>query len=391
MANSNIPNHVKETAVDLDELGISQREIARRLNIAQSTVSRSIEKWKADVYKAVWEPTKKEIMEHSRIVDDYVENNNTQRKNVSHLRHKTKLPDGSKVSAFIKNPKVEEEERRFWEDLIEEVKNHAPVYPKLKRGINKDNHLLVIDPADIHIGKLASAFETWEEYDQQIAVQRVREWVKWILDKASPYNIDKILFIGGNDIVHTDNTKRTTTSGTPQDTDWMWYNNYINAKKLYVEVLETLLTVADVDFVFNPSNHDYVAWFYLCQVIEAHFRNNNNISFDNDMSHRKYYKYGQNMIWTTHWDWAKQNDLPLLMAQERAVMWSETKHRYIYWHHLHHKNSKDYPWVTFETMRSASWTDSRHHRNWYQHAPKAIEGFLHHPQFGQIARFTNLF
>jgi len=70
----------------------------------------------------------------------------------------------------------------------------------------------VIDPADIHIGKLASAFETGEEYNNQIAVKRVLEGVQGILDKSSSYNIDKILFIGGNDILHIDSPKRMTTS-----------------------------------------------------------------------------------------------------------------------------------------------------------------------------------
>lgn len=30
-------------------------------------------------------------------------------------------------------------------------------------------------------------------------------------------------------------------------------------------------------------------------------------------------------------------------------------------------------------------------RNSHQHAPKAVEGFIHHPQYGQIARLTHLF
>jgi len=49
-----------------------------------------------------------------------------------------------------------------------------------------------------------------------------------------------------------------TTSGTPQDTDGMWYDNFMLAKKLYVDVLEMILSVADVHFVYNPSNHDFV-------------------------------------------------------------------------------------------------------------------------------------
>jgi hypothetical protein len=150
------------------------------------------------------------------------------------------------------------------------------------------------------------------------------------------------------------------------------------------------LTVADVHFTFNPSNHDYQSGFFLAQVIEAHFRNCNNITFDCSIAHRKYFTFGSNLIGTTHGDGAKFQDLPLLMAQE-SKDWSSTKHRYIYTHHVHHKNSKDFVGVTVESLRSPSGTDSWHHRNGYEHSPKAVEGFLHHKDFGQIARFTHLF
>jgi hypothetical protein len=65
-------------------------------------------------------------------------------------------------------------------------------------------------------------------------------------------------------------------------------------------------------------------------------------------------------------------DLPLLMAVEFSKEWAETKHRYIYTHHVHHKTSKDYA-GTVESLRSPSGMDT-HHRNGYQHAPKAVEG-----------------
>ena len=79
------------------------------------------------------------------------------------------------------------------------------------------------------------------------------------------------------------------------------------------------------------------------------------------------------------------------MAQEASGDWSYTKHRYVYTHHVHHKNAKDYVGVTVESLRSPSGTDSWHHRNGYQHNPKAVEGYLHHPIHGQIARLTHIF
>lgn len=304
--------------------------------------------------------------------------------NVKHYWHK-----GKHFSIFVKNEQVSYDDIR--KDLVEELKQFAPKYPTFKRTQPKEGHLLVIDPADIHIGKLCEAFETGEDYNNQIAVQRVMEGVKGILDKTSSFDIDKILFIGGNDILHIDVPSRKTTSGTPQDTTGMWYSNFLIAKKLYIDVIELLLTVADVHFTFNPSNHDYASGFFLADVISSWFHNNKNITFDVSIAHRKGFKYGQNLIGTTHGDGAKQQDLPLLLAQEFPNWWSETKHRYVYTHHLHHKIAKDYVGVTVESLRTPCGTDSWHHRNGYQHNPKAVEGFLHHKLYGQIARITHLF
>jgi len=279
----------------------------------------------------------------------------------------------------------------FKQDLIDEVSNWSPKYPTFKREQSSDPHCLVFDPADIHIGKICSSFETGEDYNMQIAVKRVREGLHGILNKSAAFNIEKIIFIAGNDILHIDNPKRTTTSGTPQDTDGMWYDNFVTAKKLLIEIIETLMTVADVHVVYNPSNHDFMSGFMLLQCVEAWFGKCKQVTFDNDMKHRKYVSYGKNLIGSTHMDGAKQQDLPLLMAHESGAMWHECKHRYVYGHHVHHKSSKDYMSVCVETLRSPSGADSWHHRNGYQYAPKAVEGFIHHPEHGQIARLTHLF
>jgi len=297
-------------------------------------------------------------------------------------------------SIRVTNPLFVPIEEKRIEDLhkvlLYDLKQYSPKYNTYIREELNEAYLLVIDPADIHIGKLCSAFEVGESYNNQIAVQRVLNGVNGILNKVSSLNIDKILFVIGNDILHIDNPKRTTTSGTPQDTDGMWHSNFLIAKQLYVDIIEKLMTVADVEVVFNPSNHDYTNGFFLAQLIETHFRNCDNVKFDCSISHRKYYIYGKNLIGTTHGDGAKQQDLPLLMANE-SKEWSNCKHKYFYIHHFHHKISKDYMSVNVESLRSPSGTDSWHHRNGYEHAPKAVEGFVHHKEHGQIMRIVHLF
>ena len=297
------------------------------------------------------------------------------------------------ASLLIKNPNlggILDRQEEFKNHLLKSLKEHSPKYYKLKRKKITDGHLLVVDPADVHIGKLCSEFETGEEYNSQKAVQRVLEGVDGIISKANGFNIDKVNIILGNDILHVDNPRNTTTSGTGQDASGMWYDNFLMAKKLYVDVIDKLINVADVHCTFNPSNHDYMTGFMLAEVIQTHYRKCKNITFDCSINHRKYFTYGNSLIGTTHGDGAKQIDLGSLMSVEAKEHWADSEHRYFYTHHIHHKTAKDFINVTVESLRSPSPADSWHHRNGYINSP-AIEGFIHSKTKGQIARLTHYF
>jgi hypothetical protein len=263
-----------------------------------------------------------EILMQYRGIKEATDEAGVDDKDVKHGWLKTK-----QASLFFKNPnfKVEElnEIQKIKDECINEVKKYAPKYHAIETIKSTDTHLLVIDIADLHIGKLATAFETGEDYNSQIAVKRAKDGLQGILNKAKGFDIDKVLFVAGNDILHTDNTRRTTTGGTPQDTDGMWYDNFIMAKNLYIELLEKLMSFAEVEVVYNPSNHDYTHGFFLMQLIEAHF-SKSSIRFNVDLKHRKAFKYGSNLIGTTHGDGAKIENLPLLLATEFPILWSET-------------------------------------------------------------------
>lgn len=291
----------------------------------------------------------------------------------------------------VKEISIEDLERLY----LEKLKNHTPNYEGFKFKGNKDEHLLVIDIADPHFGKLSSAYETGDNYNLDIAKRRVYEGVEGLLNKAEGFIIDRVLFVIGNDVLHIDNPYAKTTAGTFQNTDGMFYDMFNAAFDVYVNVIESLCKDFYVDVVFNPSNHDYMFGWTFAQKLEAWFRNVDNITFDCDISHRKYYKYGVNLIGTSHGGGAKMQDMPLLMAQESPILWSETKYRYLYLHHIHHKqvnkfqSGKDYIGVTVEYLRSPSSSDSWHSRNGYTGNKKAIEGFIHHKENGQIARITH--
>ena len=187
------------------------------------------------------------------------------------------------VSVLVKNPDYKEETIDYdvlREDMISEMKSLSPKVKKYKRKPIKDAHCLVLDIADLHIGKLATENGTGTEYNVEIAVARAVEGAESLIDKSKPYNIDKVFFIIGNDVIHIDNPKRTTTSGTPQDTDGMWYDNFTTARAVYTHIIQKLSTIAPVHVIHCPSNHDYMTGFMLADAISCYFHNNKNITFD---------------------------------------------------------------------------------------------------------------
>lgn len=287
-----------------------------------------------------------------------------------------------------------------YEDIINGMETrllkYSPKFQPIVRKKLNDPHLMVLDIADLHVGKLAIFNETNDEYNLDIAEQRAIEGVEQLMQKVEHFNLDKIVFIIGNDILHTDSKNRTSTAGTPQDTDGQWHEAVVIAERLYVSIIEKLLTVADIHIIFNRSNHDEHLGYMLAKIIKAYFRNSKNITFDIDMTDRKYYQYGQHMIGTTHGDGVKRHNLPLIMAQEQPDMWSKTKKRFFYIHHIHHyskaftEHGKDYVGVTVESLRSPSGTDAWHSKMGYL-GNQAIECFLHSKNNLSTGKFTHYF
>ena len=127
------------------------------------------------------------------------------------------------------------------------IENHSPHYPSIKRKIKLNNHLLVINPADIHIGKYANHIETGDGYNVEIACERVLEGLQGLIDKSKGFEVDRVLFCIGNDILHIDNVYNTTTAGTNQDVDGKWWEHFEIALALYVKCVEILREIAPVD------------------------------------------------------------------------------------------------------------------------------------------------
>lgn len=341
-------------------------------------------------------------------------------RNLSHFWKIAKDEDGNGYSLFIKNPESGEEVSIY--DIVREAVLDAPsTAPSMPPRADEPTgeHLLVIDLADVHFLKLSARTETGFEYNRDVARHRVIEGTRALLRLAQPMGVGRILFVLGNDILHIDTPRSTTTSGTFQDSDGTIFQGFKDASAALEEAISQASAVADVDLIHCMSNHDWLMGWALSQTVAARLRGNPRIratDYNLSEAHRKYYRYEGNLFGLTHGDGAKEEKLYGLMVSEARQHISDCRNLYWLLHHVHHKDrktrgevvylrEKDHNGMTahfsgkpmpeganlnIEYVRSPSPADGWHDRNGYVNR-QAVECFLYHPTLGQRARFTEYF
>jgi len=313
-----------------------------------------------------------------------------------------------------------DEPQAFTDMVSDSLSDYKPLdrelfAPRVNVGAKGDK-LLVVDLADVHFGKLCVKEETNHTYNVDVARHRVMEGTRAILQRAD--DVGRILFVMGNDILHTDNGK-TSTAGTPQDSDGSYFTAWRAAQHATIDAISECAGVADVDLVHCMSNHDWRSGWALSQTIAASLSGHDGVratAYNMSEKHRKFYGYGRNGLLVTHGDGAKEEALTSLFLKEGRNLISRCDLLYAYLHHFHHKirkrrgidvfqSEKDHTAFTqvnmgavrveggdmvAEYVRSPSPPDGWHDRNGYINR-QAVEAFIHCPHDGQKDRLTEWF
>lgn len=296
-------------------------------------------------------------------------------------------PDGTKNvwARFVpKKPKAED----LAKVLREALDGYTPIYQPITYKMPKHRStLLEIAISDHHIGKLCWDEETGENYDIKIASQRYLDAVE---DLASRPNAvpDEIVFLVGSDFFHFDDQLGRTTSGTILDTDSRWQKMFATGFRTVVESIDYLSRMAPVNVLVIPGNHDSMMSFYLGHSLEVNYQNSPNVLVDNGPKPRKYFRWGNTLLGYTHGDKIKADKLPLLMAEERPMDWSQTQFHHWRTGHIHHKTVHQFMSVTVDTLPALCPADAWHHQRAFL-ATRAAKSFLHHKDHGQEAEFTH--
>lgn len=303
------------------------------------------------------------------------------------------------VSALFKATTVDENLEAQKKVILENIKEHHTEsidrpYIIYRPQAEIDDLLLELCVFDPHFGKLAWEEEGTDNYDIGIAERRFKEAIHELLSRTDLTKVRRIHMPIGNDLFHVDNDANTTSAGTNMHSDSRFPKLVQRIRKILVETIDVISTIAPVDITVVPGNHDSQACFMMGEIVDAWYHTNDRVHVNNSPRSRKYYQWGDNGFMYCHGHNEKWGDLIKLFASQEKDLWAATKYRWAKIGHLHHNKKMEY-WSAeddhafqVQVIPSISSDDKWHFDKGY-HSLKQAKAFLYHKTKGEIANYNH--
>lgn len=286
------------------------------------------------------------------------------------------------------------------ESLFDSMATMSPRYPSPAILPARAPLLADVCLYDCHFANLAWEPESGENDDLRIKMGVFANAVDDIVSRIREHDIDEVVFPVGNDLHHVDTLLRTTTAGTPQDTDGRYAKMIEATQKAVIRAIERLLdipTLRKVNVLYVPGNHDRLTSYHLCLTLDAWFRNCDRIEVDSAFRTRKYLHRGVCLLGYTHGDHAnegKMKSLPTIMAVEQPQAWAATTCREWKTGHLHTSksyetlSSNEFNGVQVRRLRALTGPNAWHFDHGYVGNKRGAEVYLYDPSEGYVGHLV---
>ncbi len=265
-----------------------------------------------------------------------------------------------------------------------EFASPVSVKPLFRRSSSSSKGMLLeLSIPDLHVGKLAWPSETGgAPYDVDIAVELFRQAYEDLIEKTSHYNLERILFVVGNDLLNADSDENMTTKGTPVSTDGRQKRTFRKVRLMTTEAIKRLSAVSPVDVLTIPGNHDWNTNFTLGEALDGTFEDDPHVNVICGPNPRKVYQYHRNMILFTHGNNETAREIALTCARDYPDMWAATDFREAHFGHLHKLAVDESHGFTMRWLPSLCPEDDWHAQKAFTGNVRRAEAHVWHPTNG---------
>jgi hypothetical protein len=249
--------------------------------------------------------------------------------------------DGNVLQKWVKTAEGERSDEVIHEAAQRAAETYAgpaaPLYPPVGGASALDPSLLNLHLLpDLHIGLHTSKVRAELDWSLGAAVSTYKRLFRSLVERSPRAETGVIL--GGGDLLHFDDSmKKTRGHGHSLDGAEDYSTVLAEAELLMVYHVELALQkYKRVVVRILEGNHDPDSAIAIAHFLRAWFRNEPRVTVDIDPSVFWFYEFGVTMLAATHGHETKINDMPGVMAADRAEMWGRTKVRYAHGFHIHH-------------------------------------------------------
>ncbi|QDH44720.1 oxidoreductase [Salmonella phage SS8] len=319
-------------------------------------------------------------------------------RDVSHL-----VPDGYKIKGtsslvdefgstklqWVKTDADAERQVELMRAVIDGMKSDiTPVssVPRPKKRLN-EKLLNLYTVSDFHLGMLAWADESGDDWDMKIAEDLFSRWFDAAFQKAPDAGVGVINLLG--DFAHFDSLDAVTpASGHVLDAD----TRYQKLVRYMIRMVRRVVNMAlvkhkNVHLLIVQGNHDESGMIWLAEMFNTLYDNEPRVFVDTSADVYKMVQHGKTTLFFHHGHKARFDAIEPVMIAKFRKAFGESVYSYAHVGHLHHQKIVESRNMIVEQHRTLAAKDAYASRGGWM-SGRSANVITYSAEYGEVARLT---
>ncbi|ELM8410757.1 metallophosphoesterase [Salmonella enterica subsp. enterica serovar Enteritidis] len=319
-------------------------------------------------------------------------------RDVSHL-----VPDGYKIKGtsslvdefgntklqWVKTDADAERQVELMRAVIDGMKSDiTPVssVPRPKKRLN-EKLLNLYTVSDFHLGMLAWADESGDDWDMKIAEDLFSKWFDAAFQKAPDAGVGVINLLG--DFAHFDSLDAVTpASGHVLDAD----TRYQKLVRYMIRMVRRVVNMAlvkhkSVRLLIVQGNHDESGMIWLAEMFNTLYDNEPRVFVDTSPDVYKMVQHGKTTLFFHHGHKARFDTIETVMIAKFRKAFGESVYSYAHVGHLHHQKIVESRNMIVEQHRTLAAKDAYASRGGWM-SGRSANVITYSAEYGEVARLT---
>lgn len=297
--------------------------------------------------------------------------------------------NGEEVMTWVISEPDKEKQLEAMKAVIEGMKSEiTPVAPvKAVRAKRDDKLLNLYTVSDFHLGMLAWADESGDDWGMKIAEDLFSRWFDAAFQKAPDAGTGVINLLG--DFAHFDSLDAVTpASGHVLDAD----TRYQKLVRYMIRMVRRVVDMAlvkhkNVRLLIVQGNHDESGMIWLAEMFSTLYDNEPRVFVDTSPDVYKMVQHGKTTLFFHHGHKARFDAIEPVMIAKFRKAFGESVYSYAHVGHLHHQKIVESRNMIVEQHRTLAAKDAYASRGGWM-SGRSANVITYSAEYGEVARLT---